>query len=77
MKGIIVIDKPDACVYCKFCREIDEGIEACCILTMDENDPELYRMIEDYCQSVSEWCPINAIDDKEEFKKWKLERGLF
>lgn len=81
MKGIIVLDKPDACVDCEFCREIDEGLEACCILTMDEDDQELYRMIDDYCQSVPEWCPIKPIPNKKavcgldgvsSYKEWNL-----
>ena len=77
MKGIIVVEKPDACVDCRFCFEIDEGTEACCTLATHEIEQELYRAIDDYCQSVPLWCPIKVIDDEEELKKWKLERGLF
>ena len=34
-KAILVMDMPDSCLDCRFCREIDEGIEACCEI-MDE-----------------------------------------
>ena len=34
-KAILVMDMPDSCLGCRFCREIDEGIEACCDI-MDE-----------------------------------------
>lgn len=65
-KGIIVIDKPDACLDCRFCREIDEGIEACCTLTMDEQDKERFKQIDvDYCQEVPDWCPIKPLPEKE------------
>lgn len=72
MKGIIVIDKPEACVDCEFCREIDEGLEACCILATDENDPELYRMIDDYCQHVPQWCKIKNIPEKKKPSKFPV-----
>lgn len=50
-KFILVIDTPETCLDCKFCREIQEGIEACCELSDGSNDKELWRMIEaDYCQ---------------------------
>ena len=29
-KAILVMDMPDSCLDCRFCREIDEGTEACC-----------------------------------------------
>lgn len=57
-KGIIVVDIPDFCMDCNFCREIDEGIEACCEMTVDYENNDCYRMIDDYCQSKPDWCPI-------------------
>lgn len=57
-KGIIVVDIPDFCMDCNFCREIDEGIEACCEMTVDYDNNDCYRMIDDYCQSKPDWCPI-------------------
>lgn len=67
MKGIIVVDKKKTCLDCRFCREIQEGIEACCELTIDEKDDELFKMIDtDYCQDVPEWCPILPIPEKRE-----------
>lgn len=40
-KFILVIDTPETCLDCKFCREIQEGIEACCELSDGSNDKEL------------------------------------
>lgn len=31
-KAILVLDMPGTCCDCNFCREIQEGIEACCEL---------------------------------------------
>ena len=31
-KGFVLVDIPETCLDCRFCREIDEGIEACCEL---------------------------------------------
>lgn len=61
MKGFIPVDFPTYCVDCKFCREINEGTEACCEMTIDPDDYDCYRMIEDYCQSKPGWCPIKQI----------------
>lgn len=63
MKGIIIVDKPEACVDCQFCAEFSEGIEAYCILKINE---DAFREIDDYCQSVPEWCPIKQMPFKEE-----------
>lgn len=60
-KGIIVVDMPGKCIDCGFCREISEGIEACCEMTIDPDDNDFFRMIEDYCQSKPDWCPIKEI----------------
>lgn len=65
MEGIIVVDKKDACLDCQFCREIQEGYEACCTLKIDEKDSELFKMIDaDYCQEVPNWCPIKQLPEK-------------
>ena len=58
MKGFILVDFPIYCVDCKFCREINEGTEACFEMTIDPDEYDCYRMIEDYCQSKPEWRPI-------------------
>ena len=55
-KAILVMDMPDSCLDCRFCREIDEGIEACC--------DSLCRMIDDYCQCRPNWCPLRELPEK-------------
>ena len=57
-KAILVMDMPDSCLDCRFCREIDEGIEACCEIMDEPDDSSLCRMIEDYCQCRPSWCPL-------------------
>lgn len=68
MKGIIIVDKPDTCMDCEFCRELDEGINAFCIMKTEEvmNDmkcaEDLYKTIDcDHCQEIPKWCPIKAL----------------
>ena len=64
-KSILVIDTPEACLDCKFCREIQEGIEACCELSDKPNDKELCRMIDvGYCQEKPNWCPLRDLPEK-------------
>ena len=63
-KAILVMDMPDSCLDCRFCREIDEGIEACCEIMDEPNDSSLFRMIEDYCQCRPNWCPLKELPEK-------------
>lgn len=66
-KSILVIDTPETCLDCRFCRELHEGIEACCELSDEPNDKELCRMIEvDYCQEKPDWCPFLDLPEKKE-----------
>lgn len=64
-KSILVIDTPEACLDCQFCREIQDGIEACCELFDEPNDKELFRMIDvGYCQEKPDWCPLRDLPGK-------------
>lgn len=36
-KVALIFDMPETCLDCRFCREINEGIEACCEV-MDKPD---------------------------------------
>ena len=65
-KAILVMDMPDSCLDCRFCREIDEGIEACCEIMDEPDDRLLCRMIEDYCQCIASWCPLQEPPIEEE-----------
>lgn len=64
-KAILVMDMPSNCLDCRFCREIDEGIEACCEIMDEPDDNELCRMInDDYCQCRPSWCPLQQMPEK-------------
>ena len=63
-KAILVMDMPDSCLDCRFCREIYEGIEACCEIMCDPDDSSLCRMIEAYCQFRPNWCQIKELPEK-------------
>ena len=71
-KAILVMDMPDSCLDCRFCREIDEGIEACCEIMDEPNDSTIYRMIEDYCQCRPDLCSLKEIR-----KKLKYDNGIY
>lgn len=75
MKGIIVVDIPETCLDCGFCREIDEGIEACCTLTDDEEFDNCFKMVDDYCQDKPDWCPIKPVPKK--LKKETVLHGIY
>lgn len=65
-KAILIMDMPENCLDCRFCRELDEGIEACCEIMDEPDGNELFRMIDnDYCQSRPNWCPLQYPPDKE------------
>lgn len=41
MRVALIFDMPETCLDCRFCREINEGIEACCEV-MDNQAITLY-----------------------------------
>lgn len=64
-KGIIIVDMPKSCVDWDFCRKIDDGVEACCEITIDPDDYDCYRIIEDYYHKKPDWCPIRLMPKHE------------
>ena len=62
-KGIIVVDVPQCCFRCDFYREIVDGLSAYCKITMDPDDCECYRIIDDNCESKPDWCPIKKLPE--------------
>ncbi len=65
MKGIIVVDMPECCKDCDFCRMLMTDNEACCEMTEDENDCECYKMIDcDDFQGKPSWCPIRPMPER-------------
>ena len=66
-KAILVMDMPSSCIDCRFCREIDEGINACCEIMDEPNDNELCRMIDvSYPQEKPDWCPLKPMPQKQD-----------
>lgn len=62
MKGYIEVGNPETCLDCKFCREIDEGTEACCELVDAPDDSTLCRVIDVHnCMEKPKWCPIKEV----------------
>ena len=65
MKAVLVMDIPESCVDCQFCYEYHEGIEACCTVTREPSNDDMYRIIkEDYCQDKPDWCPLKPMSEK-------------
>lgn len=67
-KAILILnDMPDSCIDCRFCREIDEGVDACCEIMNEPNNKELCRMIDvSYPQDKPNWCPLKELPQKKE-----------
>ena len=69
-KSVLVIDTPENCLYCQFCYELDEGVEACCSISDDDKDTSLMKKIDceyGYCQGKPDWCPLKELPNK---KNW-------
>lgn len=63
-KSILILDTPETCLDCRFCRELHEGIEAYCSIMADQMDEDLCREIEDHCQEKPDWCPLLEVPNK-------------
>lgn len=64
MIGYIEVENPNSCLDCRFCRELDEGKEACCNMMDEPEDDTLCRMIDvHYCMGKPTWCPIKIIKE--------------
>lgn len=63
-KAVLVMEIPEICCDCRFCRELHEGVEACCELEDEPNDNTLCRMIDDYCYHKPDWCPLRELPEK-------------
>lgn len=63
-KSVLVIDTPETCLECMFCHEFNDGIEAYCYVTDDNEDKESMREIQcedGYCQGKPDWCPLKEL----------------
>ena len=71
-KAILVLDMPGTCCDCNFCREIQEGIEACCELMDEPNDNTLCRIVDSengYCQGKPNWCPLKELPERRKYNE--------
>ena len=69
-KSVLVIDTPENCLDCQFCYELDEGVEACCSISDDDEDARLMKKIDcehGYCQGKPDWCPFMDLPEKDNF----------
>lgn len=65
-KSVLVMDTPKTCLDCMFCFEfeLDEGIEAFCSVTADEEDKSLCKDI--ICENNKpDWCPLKELPKEE------------
>lgn len=66
-KAVLVMDMPKDCCDCQFCRELDEGVKACCEIMDSPSNSELCRVIDvHYCMEKPEWCPLRPVPEKKE-----------
>ena len=66
-KSVLVIDTPENCLDCQFCYELDEGVEACCSISDDDEDASLMKKIDcehGYCQGKPDWCLLKPLPEK-------------
>ena len=52
-KSVLVVDTPETCLDCELCFELDEGVDAICLVMSDDKDNSLCKKIickDGYCQ---------------------------
>lgn len=67
-KSVLVMNTPENCLDCRFCYELDEGVEACCSISDDDKDTSLMNKIDceyGYCQGKPDWCPLMDLPEKD------------
>ena len=63
-KAILIMNMPEACYDCKFCRKLYYENGACCELTIDPDDDTLYRIISEHDLHKPDWCPLRELPEK-------------
>ena len=66
-KSVFVIDTPETCCDCRFCYELNEGIEAFCYATNSDTNKTLIKEIDckdGYCNGKPDWCPLRPLPEK-------------
>lgn len=67
-KSVLVVDTPETCLDCELCFELDEGVDAICLVMSDDKDNSLCKKIickDGYCQEKPEWCPLKELPEEE------------
>lgn len=67
-KAVLVVDMPDNCMECRFCRELYENVEACCEMMDDPDDNTLCGIIDcryGHRHQKPDWCPLRKLPEKE------------
>jgi len=61
-KGFILVEVPGSCLDCRFCVELQEGIEAYCALEHNSYSHDEFKKIDvSYPQDKPSWCPIKEL----------------
>lgn len=67
-KSVLVVDTPETCLDCELCFELDEGVDAICLVMSDDKDNSLCKKIickDGYCQEKPDWCPLKEVPEEE------------
>lgn len=78
-KSVLVMNTPENCLDCRFCYELDEGVEACCSISDDDKDTSLTKKIDceyGYCQGKPDWCPLKPLPEEKEEEYWRSKLSL-
>ena len=78
-KSVLVMNTPENCLDCRFCYELDEGVEACCSISDDDKDAILMKKIDceyGYCQGKPDWCPLKPLPEEKEEEYWRSKLSL-
>lgn len=78
-KSVLVMNTPKNCLDCRFCYELDEGVEACCSISDDDEGAILMKKIDcehGYCQGKPDWCPLKPLPEEKEEECWRSKLSL-
>lgn len=72
-RGFILVDVPETCLVCRFCVELHEGIQACCVLVNNQNNHDEFKEIDvSYPQDKPNWCPIRVLPERKKAMAFTL-----
>ncbi len=73
-KGYILVEEVhETCVDCRFCIELNEGIEAYCGLKNNQDNHDEFKEIDvSYPQDKPDWCPIHKLPNRKQPEKFTI-----